>query len=145
MKPNKNERWNPPTYRMRAGSWIFSRENITIATFSPTDLPRYPGGLGIVNFLCENKNFFPTLIESRSTARWILESPALFISRLVDAIEIFLSHPLCSRSLLIQDVHTRAATVSLKAWVHSALNLRRRDFDAIKLSLSLPLSTLASQ
>lgn len=69
----------------------------------------------------QNKKFFFRLIENRSTARCILESPALFISRLVDAIEIFLSRPLCSRPLLIQDVHRQAATVSLKARIHHAL------------------------
>lgn len=41
-------------------------------------------------FMRENKNFF-WLIESRSTAPYILESPVLFIPRLVDTIEIFLS------------------------------------------------------
>lgn len=66
----------------------------------------------------QNKKFFFRLIENRSTARCILESPALFISRLVDAIEIFLSRPLCSRPLLIQDVHRQAATVSLKARIY---------------------------
>lgn len=69
----------------------------------------------------QNKKFFFRLIENRSTARCILESPALFISRLVDAIEIFLSRPLCSQPLLIQDVHRQAATVSLKARIHHAL------------------------
>lgn len=90
------------------------------------------------------QKFFFRLIENRSTARWILERLALFISRLVDGIEIFLWRPFCSRPLLIQDVHTRAATVSLKREFIPHWNLRRRDFDAIKrTSENAPLARQA--